>query len=1217
MLQGLNANAVFVGNCRGRSQQGLWYGVQIGGLLVRKVIISIAALLCCTACSKSKQPNEKIVEKDSIVSPRITRLADLPVSLKPNVVFLKNMPKPVTVAVSGKIKYNHAALPTTKHIPTTHFALNTEPQGNANFTTFTTDDGLALDNIECGFKDKTGALWFGTAGGGVSRYNGHSFTTFSTVQGLAGNTVISIEEDKKGNLWFGTMGEGLVRYNGQSFTTFSKDQGIAGNSVGKIVEDKRGNLWFLIDGHVNRYDGQVFAPFTDSKVLVDYAVNTIKVDNKGNLWFGMRERGVLRYNGQSFTEFSTAHGLASNKVFSISEDKEGNIWFGTEKGVSCYNGNSFTTFSTEEGLVNNLVWSIAEDKKGNLWFGTNGGASRYDGRLFTTFSTEQGLANNRVLSITEDNAGNLWFGTDGGGVSRYNGQSFSNFSTKQGLADNIVWSIAEDKTGHLWFGTNNGVVSHYDRQLFTTYSTELGLINYRVYRITEDKKGNLWFGTDGGGVCRYNEQSSTTFSTAQGLVSNIVYDIKQDKAGSLWFGTDGGGVCRYNGQSFTTFSTQQGLAGNSILCIHEDKKDNMWFGTFNGLSRYDGQSFTTFSTEQGLANNIIWCIAEDKLGNLWFGTDDGVSLLKYNKVAEINRDKSYKTPLFENFTLADGLPDNGVTQLVEGDNGKMYLGTNLGICELVPSIHSKKGWVVGHVYNPKTGYPVKDVNSGQNTMFKDSRGIIWIATGSDKTALVRFDPRALTRDTTRAKLVIQQIKINDEPISWNSLLNRNEVGNPSTLTANTTAPNQVEEATIFGRLLSDEERTAMQLKFKHIQFSGVTKWYFLPENLVLPYVNNNISFSFNAIETSKNFLVEYQYMLAGYDNDWGPLSTQASANFTHLTEGTYTFKLKARTYEGVWAVPINYTFTVLPPWWRTWWMYAVYVGLTGLLFFGIIKVREQKLEAEKLILEETVALRTKQLDARNKIVGEQNNELQKLNGDLQKVNATKDKFFSIIGHDLKGPIHSLTAFSNLLIKHTDKMSKEEITLMAIDFDKTLKNVSLLLENLLNWSRSQSGDLKFTPEIFDLTESLKQNSELLRGQANNKNIRIERVHANKRIEVKAHKQSVDTIIRNLISNAIKFTLPEGSVTIGTYLRGNEVIVSVRDTGLGMNAEVIKKLFRPDIKHSVKGTANEKGTGLGLLLCKEFVEKNGGKIWVESAEGEGSLFQFTLMLAKVES
>ena len=244
----------------------------------------------------------------------------------------------------------------------------------------------------------------------------------------------------------------------------------------------------------------------------------------------------------------------------------------------------------------------------------------------------------------------------------------------------------------------------------------------------------------------------------------------------------------------------------------------------------------------------------------------------------------------------------------------------------------------------------------------------------------------------------------------------------------------------------------------------------------------------------------------------------------------------------------------------------------------------------------------KQLKVINARVEEQNIQLQNLN-------ATKDRFFSILGHDLKSPLNSLSSFSNLLINYFDSLSKEEIQTLAKDLDKSLKNLYSLLDNLLEWARSQTGNISFKRESFDLTTVLTENKELLNGQASNKQISIlqERTAP---LPVSVHKHSITTVVRNLVSNAIKFTPAGGQIKINASENQQEVVVSVADTGVGMSEAVIKNLFRIDSKHSTLGTANEKGTGLGLVLCKDFVEKNGGRLWVESKEGQGSVFYFTI-------
>jgi signal transduction histidine kinase/Tfp pilus assembly protein PilF len=289
---------------------------------------------------------------------------------------------------------------------------------------------------------------------------------------------------------------------------------------------------------------------------------------------------------------------------------------------------------------------------------------------------------------------------------------------------------------------------------------------------------------------------------------------------------------------------------------------------------------------------------------------------------------------------------------------------------------------------------------------------------------------------------------------------------------------------------------------------------------------------------------------------------------------------------------------------------------------SIRKARERELAAErrtKIILYALVGLAAVVLvlilylyflkRRTNKILQVAHDTVRDQNIQLTDLNATKDKFFSIISHDLKGPLNSLTSFSGLLINHTDSLSKDEIKMLAKDLDKSLKNLFALLENLLEWSRSQTGNIEFKPERFDLTSLLQQNKELLNTQAQNKNISLV-FNPDSTLSVDAHRHSVNTVVRNLISNAIKFTPQGGTITLSTEVKENLLVVSVKDTGVGMPKEVLDKLFRIDTKHTTKGTADEKGTGLGLILCKDFIEKNGGRIWVTSEVGKGSIFSFQL-------
>jgi signal transduction histidine kinase len=249
----------------------------------------------------------------------------------------------------------------------------------------------------------------------------------------------------------------------------------------------------------------------------------------------------------------------------------------------------------------------------------------------------------------------------------------------------------------------------------------------------------------------------------------------------------------------------------------------------------------------------------------------------------------------------------------------------------------------------------------------------------------------------------------------------------------------------------------------------------------------------------------------------------------------------------------------------------------------------------------------------NRELQEINDKVIKQNEALSELNSTKDKFFSIIGHDLKGPLNSLTAFSQLLINHTASLTEEEIRTIARDLDKSLKNLYELLENLLGWARSQTGKLEFVAEDFRISEVIKENIRLLSKAALNKQIKIEMM-VDDALVIHADLNSIKTVIRNLLSNAIKFTPKGGVISIYVDEWKDSVEIGIHDTGVGMSKEIQEKIFDISAKHTTLGTNKEKGTGLGLILCKEFIERNNGVLSVESEENIGSTFKFRLPKTK---
>lgn len=270
-----------------------------------------------------------------------------------------------------------------------------------------------------------------------------------------------------------------------------------------------------------------------------------------------------------------------------------------------------------------------------------------------------------------------------------------------------------------------------------------------------------------------------------------------------------------------------------------------------------------------------------------------------------------------------------------------------------------------------------------------------------------------------------------------------------------------------------------------------------------------------------------------------------------------------------------------------------------------IRKLQQQLEAQNTLLHEKNVQLQQEITERKRA----EEQLQDLNQQLREANASKDRLFSIISHDLRGPFTALLGFSETIIHYIDEYSKEKIKESMLRIRTSSEAIYTLLENLLAWSRLQQGMLEYHPTNFPLSESVEDNIYLFQPGAEQKQITL-RNGVQKNITVYADGNMIDTALRNLISNALKFTHAGDTIEVAATQTDDFVEVTVSDTGVGINQEDIPKLFQTDTQYTNLGTAGEKGTGLGLSLCKDLVERNGGTIWVESEIGTGTTFKFTL-------
>ncbi len=235
--------------------------------------------------------------------------------------------------------------------------------------------------------------------------------------------------------------------------------------------------------------------------------------------------------------------------------------------------------------------------------------------------------------------------------------------------------------------------------------------------------------------------------------------------------------------------------------------------------------------------------------------------------------------------------------------------------------------------------------------------------------------------------------------------------------------------------------------------------------------------------------------------------------------------------------------------------------------------------------------------------------LRKSEARLQEVIATKDKIFSIIGHDLRNQLTSILGFSELLNEQVLELDKKSIEQFSEIIYSSVININKLLDNLLDWSKLQGGKIPLLPKKINLNHLVQNELQVIKNSADHKTISLEG-KINSDIVLTADENMLKTCLRNLIGNAIKFTPRNGKVEVFAEVKDSQIEISVADNGIGISPEYKAKLFKIETSFTTRGTENERGTGMGLLLCKEFVEKHGGKIGVESQSGKGSRFFFTI-------
>lgn len=1079
-----------------------------------------------------------------------------------------------------------------------------------------------------------------------------SFSRLAGFNQLSSHYITCMVQDQDGYIWIGTQ-DGLNRFDGENMTAYknfngASSVGLIGNQVHHLVVDHQNRIWISTPYGLSIYNPQkdyfeVVATEHLLKGLSSIYLNFMQVDDKGHLIVGSGEM-VYRFN-EAANSFSPVIASPFGYVSSLLIDAEGGWWLGhfDGAGVSHYpdikDTLNFTRYvehlqpeepdfrvmdleqadgyiwmaieasglvrldvSTGEikmfyaGTGERFFFDLFTDRDNHLWTCDYSGLKQYqsDNEQFVVYyhnPQEVTSLPNNLIGVFQDKQGNIYTFHNGDGVHVSTlSRGFQTYNSSERYYWHTTFqnisSVHEDAKGQLWLGSFNGGIDvflweegrmvHYPSM---DNATPESLGRGSVLAIHRDSHERMWVGTHAGGLHLFNEATGQFKSWRKSedkpsITANDVRSIAEDSQGNLWLGLHGGGVDYFDVTTsrFTNYNEKN--AGLTSVWVHDvlvDSQGRLWAGTAYGLNRLDSDSgrFEYYMAHPGsegaLQGNQIVCLFEDSQQRLWIGTNNGLYL--YDDLSDA-------------FVRYDSEANNNFIASIEEDqNGDIWFSTMGGLyrLEVAPKKlfrFDEKDGLQGLGFNLRASY----FNGKDILFFAGSRGVN------------AFNPQNLHFNEKPPVVRFSRFKLFNIPII--------SYGEGSVL---------------------DREINAV-------------------EEITLTYDQNFFTFDFVALNFINPERNQYACMMEGFDDDWVYLGNNRSASYTNLNPGLYTFRVKAANNDGVWNEEgISIQIRILPPWWFSVWFLVGMLFVLVLVVYGMFRFRTAGLRKQKRLLlsqvaDQTARLRNNNLalkmraedldrvnhilEERQKLITEQAEELESQAENLQKSNQellkhikTKDKLFSIIAHDLRAPFNTIMGFSSLLTDAGQKESQEKMKAYARYINDASLLVFNLLENLLYWARSQTNEIQFVPGMFRLDEVVLENIGLVRETAMKKEIRIDDSEY-QNYEVYADANMMQTVVRNLMMNAVKFTGKGGVVKVTSSQVDGWVHVCVSDTGRGMSEGELEKILHSGTGYSQKGTDGEQGSGLGLVLCQEFISRNRGQLTVTSQLGEGSSFCFSL-------
>lgn len=1028
------------------------------------------------------------------------------------------------------------------------------------------EQGLSNNMVRSIYQDHNGYIWLGTFDG-LNRYDGYGFKVYrnklSDSNSLVSNFIAAITEDSLHNIWIGTR-QGVSRLDPlkNNFTTVQYRIGSSQayqplNAVVKdIRSDSHNNLYIATEGSGMLICAQATVhaqriPLVQAgAIITQYSVKLVRIDAMGNAWALVPKYGLARYNPRT-QQLELVHTALPQASWLEWEGNKGWIASGTVMYHYDAATNTMTQAIDYKVQYPNIgsIQAFSKDKEQHWWIGTNAGnlitwrpGETCIGKAVTSEEDQAMLNAAGIHAIYTDRQSRKWIGTARGGVGL--------IDPRKGQFQTIV-PIP---------GNNNSLPGNV------------------VSAILEMPDKKLYMGTDGGGLAIWDQNTNTITALRSEpndpstLSDNAITAIKADHTHQVWIATFRRGINRYDPVSkkiehYQLINPLYNTEDRVTYAMLEDRQHRLWVSTLRQNSLYGSLYLynaprNRFEVYDATLSDLF-TLYEDKQGNLWGGNlSQLVKIDRQNKhhtyypighaVRSIYEDSNgnlwvgteggglllfdrSKQAIATRYTTEEGLSSDVVLTILEDEKQQLWMSTFKGLSRMDIQNRSFKNY-----------YQADGLQSNQfhfNSALALSNG--QLAFGGIK-GMSLFHPAEITGDHTMPPLMLTDITVNNTPIEKKeAYIQQEEKGNIISIT--------------------------------------------------VPYSQAVFGFRYTALEYTAASKIMYAYYMDGWDRGWNYTGNIRTATYTHLDEGTYTFRVKSTNGEGEWnPQEIAIHITVLAPWYRSWWAYVLYAAGLLAMIYGYIsyKTRQSRLQYE--VKEAHLQAKEAQLHVQKE----------------KEINEKRLSFFTNISHEFRTPLTLIIdPVKELLETEKDKEQKEGLKRVYRNARRLLSLVDQLL--LFRKAETENDSLRVTAlNIGDLSREV---FDSFTQQARIKRIDY-RLEADKEdCLLYGDREKLEIILFNLLSNAIKYTPLDGRITMKMEEEANTVIIQVIDNGRGIPAETGDKLFNRF--YQVKGNAPAKtGFGIGLYLVKHFTTLHHGTIAYSSVPGEGTTFQLTLQKGK---